>query len=68
MNIGDKFQVGYNAKKYNGKFITRLALWDENCNVVIREDISYMVYFDLGRNGYRTASNSWVISKAQDVS
>jgi len=67
MKIGTKFQVGYNAKKYNGEFISRRAEWTEDCKVVMREDISYMVYYDLDREGYRTASGSWVISKLKQI-
>ena len=41
--------------------------WTEDCKVVLREDISYMVYYDLDREGYRTASGSWVISKLKQI-
>ena len=58
MKIGTKFQVGYNAKKYGGEFISRRAEWTEDCKVVMREDISYMVYYDLDREGYILHFNS----------
>jgi hypothetical protein len=43
-----------------GKTITRKATWTEKCKYATSQVGNHlMIYFDLDKQGYRTAKNSW---------
>ena len=59
MILHKQFMITYFSNK-EGKTITRKATWTEKCKYATSEDgNNLMIYFDLDRQGYRTAKNSW---------
>ena len=59
--IKDKtFRITY--KKANGETVTRFGKWNDKCRVwTSKVGSALMTYYDLDRQGYRTAKNSWQV-------
>ena len=59
--IKDKtFRITY--KKSNGEIVTRFGKFDDKCRYWTSKIGSALVtYFDLDRQGYRTAKGSWKV-------
>lgn len=61
MKIGTKFRIGYKAKKYNGDFIWRDAMWTEDCKIwTDKKGQTIFTYWDIANEGFRSATNDWV--------
>jgi|TARA_R100001530_G_scaffold88967_1_gene61956 hypothetical protein len=66
MILNKYFSVTYFSNK-DRKNITRHALWDSKCKYwVSKAGKLLMTYFDLDKEGYRTASNSWSIKEYEE--
>ena len=59
--IKDKtFRITY--KKSNGETVTRFGKWNDNCRYwTSKVGAKLITYFDLDKQGYRTAKNSWQV-------
>ena len=59
--IKDKtFRITY--KKANGEKVTRFGKWDDKCRVwTSKFGSALMTYFDLDKQGYRTAKGGWEV-------
>jgi hypothetical protein len=63
---GTKFNITYFAKKY-GKFITRAGVWTEQSKQWLsKKNENLFTYYDLDREGYRTASGDFMLWKRKD--
>ena len=61
MNIGQTFKITYYAKKHK-KHITRNAKWTDKCQESTSKVGNHMItYFDMDKDGYRTAKGSWTV-------
>ena len=60
--IKDKhFKITYYSNK-DGKHITRHGKWDDKCRYwTSKLGNALMTYFDLDKQGYRTAKTTWTV-------
>ena len=65
MKVGTKFKIGYRAKKYNNEFIWREGIWTEDSRIwTDKSGQAIFTYYDVGREGYRSATNDWVFTSS----
>jgi hypothetical protein len=65
MKVGTKFKIGYRAKKYNNEFIWREGIWTEDSRIwTDKSGQAIFTYYDVEREGYRSATNDWVFTSS----
>ena len=61
MEDNKHFTITYYAKKHK-KHISRQAKWDSLCRYwTSKQGANLMTYFDIDKDGYRTAKGSWKV-------